>query len=75
MIYVIIPTYNRAHTLIRAIQSVVSQEDTHCIIVDDGSVDTTKQLIDVYIENFKQYRNKISYFYKENGGVSDACNY
>ena len=75
MIYVIIPTYNRAHTLIRAISSVLSQDGTHCIIIDDGSTDNTKQLIDLYVNKNTQFQNRFSYFYKKNGWVSDACNY
>lgn len=67
MIYVIIPTYNRAHTLIRAISSVLSQDGTHCVIIDDGSTDNTKQLIDLYVNKNTQFQNRFSYFYKKNG--------
>ncbi|HON52504.1 MAG TPA: glycosyltransferase [Bacteroidales bacterium] len=41
---IIIPTYNRAHILPHTIASVLAQTYTNweCIIVDDGSTDTTK---------------------------------
>jgi len=41
---VIIPTYNRAHLLARAIQSVLDQtyNDFELIVVDDGSIDNTE---------------------------------
>lgn len=72
MIYVIIPTYNRAHTLPRAIDSCLSQKWNYkIIIVDDGSNDNTKEIVSLYIS---QHHNKIIYFYRENWGVSSACN-
>lgn len=45
---VIIPTYNREHTLKRAIESVLSQtfKDFELIIVDDCSIDDTKDLVE-----------------------------
>lgn len=48
LISVIIPTYNRGYVLKRAIDSVLNQthESLELIIVDDGSTDDTKQLVD-----------------------------
>ncbi len=42
-ISVIIPTYNRAHWLCRAVQSVLNQtyQDFEIIVVDDDSIDDT----------------------------------
>jgi len=44
---VIVPTYNRAHLLGRAIESVLNQtyKDFELIVVDDGSKDNTKELV------------------------------
>jgi glycosyltransferase involved in cell wall biosynthesis len=44
---IVIPTYNRAHTLERSIRSVISQSftDFELIIVDDGSPDGTREVI------------------------------
>jgi glycosyltransferase involved in cell wall biosynthesis len=44
---VIIPTYNRAHLLMRTIQGILDQtyEDFELIIVDDCSIDNTKEVV------------------------------
>lgn len=67
---VIIPTFNREHFLKRTIDSILSQtfKDFELIIVDDGSTDNTKALIDTYADT------RIIYFYKENGGQNSALN-
>ena len=47
-ITVITPTYNRAHTLERVYQSLKNQtfKSFKWLVMDDGSTDDTKQLID-----------------------------
>ena len=44
---VILPTYNRAHVLLRAVQSIVGQtyQDFELLIIDDGSTDTTADVV------------------------------
>ncbi len=66
---VIIPTYNREQFIVRAINSVLSQiyRDFEIIIVDDGSTDHTKNILD-------QFNGKIKYIYQDNQGVSAARN-
>jgi glycosyltransferase involved in cell wall biosynthesis len=68
-ITVIIPTYNRAHLLPRAIKSVLNQTiPAHeIIIVDDGSSDNTAELM---AQQFSQCR----YIQQPNMGVSAARN-
>jgi glycosyltransferase involved in cell wall biosynthesis len=68
---VITPTYNRAHTIETAINSVLNQtyENFELIIIDDGSTDDTKQVV----QSIKDSR--IKYLYKKNGGPSKARNY
>lgn len=67
---IIIPTYNRAHILPRTIASVLAQtySNWECIIVDDGSTDSTKDLIASYSDT------RIKYVYQHNAERSAARN-
>ena len=73
MITILTPTYNRAYTLQRLFDSLITQEDMNFewLIVDDGSTDTTKDLIHSFDE--KKLIN-IRYFYQENMGKPSAIN-
>ncbi|MBR5598277.1 MAG: glycosyltransferase [Lachnospiraceae bacterium] len=71
MISVIIPTYNRAGTILRSVNSVLNQtyKDLELIIIDDGSTDNTKKLIE------EMEDDRIRYIYLgANGGASNARN-
>ena len=50
---VVIPTYNRAELLPRSIESVLGQtfNDFELIVVDDGSTDSTKEVVKSYEDN------------------------
>ncbi len=71
MISIIIPTYNRAHVLPRAIESVQKQEfkDWQLIIVDDGSTDQTEELMQQFLQD-----DRIKYVKKENSGAAHSRN-
>ena len=71
---VLTPTFNRAHTLDKLYRSLICQTcaDFEWMIVDDGSTDNTKDLIESYI---RENNFKISYYYKQNGGKHRALNY
>ena len=47
---IILPTYNRAHCIRRSIDSILSQTftDFELIVIDDGSKDDTKQILESY---------------------------
>lgn len=57
MLSIVIATYNRENTILRAINSILNQKfDAYeIVIVDDGSKDNTKKII----ENLKNEKNKI----------------
>lgn len=65
---VVIPTFDRAHTLARALDSVFAQTlpPQQVFVVDDGSTDSTADLVAGY--------PGVSYLRQENRGVSAARN-
>ena len=70
---VLIPTYNRSDLLPRAIESILNQTvtDFELIIVDDGSVDNTAQILRKYIRQDDRIR---VYFNHQNKGESYSRN-
>lgn len=68
---VIIPTYNHAHFLPEALKSVLDQSytDFEVIIVDDGSTDNTKDVIQPFFND-----SRVRYIYQENSGLPATRN-
>lgn len=71
-ISVIIPSYNRASFLKKAIASVLNQtyKDFEIIVIDDGSTDDSQEIIESEFSDFR-----LRYFKKMNEGASAARNY
>lgn len=71
---VIVPVYNVEEYIEKSIESLINQtlDDIEIIIVNDGSKDESKKIIEQYLS---LYPEKIKYYEKENGGLSDARNY
>jgi glycosyltransferase involved in cell wall biosynthesis len=70
LISVTLPAYNNAGQIGEAIESVLNQTftDFELVIVNDGSVDSTEQVV-------KSFRDeRIVYVYQENHGASHATN-
>ena len=69
-ISVVIPSYNRAHYIEKTIDSVLEQKmaDIEIILVDDGSTDNTRELVQ------KKYGDLVRYVYQENQGIPGARN-
>ncbi len=66
LVSVIIPTYNRAALIGRAIESAMGQTypNKQIIVVDDGSTDNTARVVKEYPE--------VEYVYRPNGGQAAA---
>lgn len=72
-ISIIISNYNYEKYISEAIDSVLNQtyQNFELIIVDDGSVDNSRTIIEEYQE---QYPNQIKALFKTNGGQASAFN-
>lgn len=70
MVSVVIPAYNRAKVIRRAIESCLNQtyKDIEVIVVDDGSSDGTKEVIATIDDN------RLRYVYQDNAGACAARN-
>lgn len=66
---VIIPAFNADKYISRAIDSVLHQtlKDIEFVIVDDGSIDNTANIV-------KSFGERVKYYYQENKGVAEARN-
>ncbi len=64
---IIICTYNRAHLLPRALDSLLAQTETdwEAIIVDDGSTDDTRSVVMDFVERDTRFRT----MHHENHGI------
>jgi len=68
LVSVIIPTYNRAHSIVHSINSVKSQgyPNIQLIVADDGSLDNTAEVV-------AQFKD-VEYYFQENRGQGSARN-
>lgn len=69
---VIIPVYNNEKFIEQCIKSVLNQSynDINIYVVDDGSIDNSKNII----KNLEEKNKNVKYIYQENSGVSAARN-
>lgn len=58
MISIVIPSYNRAYIISRALDSISGQTytDWECLVVDDYSSDNTEQIVNSYSEKDSRFR-------------------
>ncbi len=69
LVSIIIPTYNRAAALPRAVESVLAQtyQNWELLVIDDGSTDNTREAL-------KNYGSQLRYYYQPNKGAGTARN-
>jgi glycosyltransferase involved in cell wall biosynthesis len=72
---VIIPTYNRAPLLCKAVESVLQQTltDQEIIVVDDGSTDRTQAALEQRLSEQSAWE-RVRYIFQRNQGKSVALN-
>ncbi len=69
---IIVPTYNQEEYLPAALDSILAQtcSDWEAVVVNDGSTDGTRQILDAYTAR----DSRIRVIHKANGGVASALN-
>lgn len=70
-ISIIVPCFNSEKYIKRCLDSLLNQtlKDIDIIVVDDGSTDSTSNIVKSYSDN------RIRYFIKENEGIAEARNF
>lgn len=77
LVSVIVPTYNRREYIVEAMDSVWNQvyRPIELIVVDDGSTDNTKEVIEQWGEKTKDDKKfELRYFYQTSKGAPAARN-
>lgn len=71
MISVVIPLYNKAHTIVNTLKTVFAQtyQDFEIVIVNDGSTDNSVEVIQQHFND-----SRIRIIHQKNAGVSAARN-
>lgn len=69
---IIVPTFNQAQYIEQALNSLLAQTDIdwEAVVVNDGSTDSTAEIIEGYAANDPRIR----IIHKKNGGVASALN-
>ena len=74
LVSIITPCYNTAGYLHRLLESVVKQTypDIEMFVIDDGSKDNPKEIVERYIPEFRQRGYQLTYIHQVNSGQSVA---
>ncbi|MBI4059635.1 glycosyltransferase [Candidatus Giovannonibacteria bacterium] len=71
LVSIVIPAYNAEKYIKEAVDSALAQtyENVEVVVVDDGSTDGTKNVLESYVRD-----GKIKYVYQKNAGLAGARN-
>lgn len=74
MISVVIPTFNRASIIHKSLDSVLAQsfQDWECLIVDDFSIDNTREIIETYSNRDNRFHYLINEYEKGANGARNT---
>lgn len=74
LVTLLTPCYNTGKYLPRLLDSVLNQTypNIEMLVVDDGSQDNSKAVVEDYISLFKKKGYTLNYYYQENSGQSTA---
>ena len=72
LVSVIVPIYNVAKYLEQSLKSIQNQtyKNIEVLLVDDGSTDESAKIAKMFLDD-----KRFHYYYKKNGGLSDARNF
>ncbi len=73
---IIVPLYNKAPYVRKALDSIVSQtfKDWECIVINDGSSDNSLEVVKNFVDEFKIYDLRFKILDQKNAGVAAARN-
>lgn len=76
LVSIITPCYNGEKYVHRLLDSILIQDYPliEMFVIDDGSTDNTKNIIEAYIPKFQNKGYSLSYIYQENAGQASALN-
>lgn len=76
LVSILTPCYNGEQYIFRLLDSVLKQsyENVEMLVIDDGSIDKTVEIIHSYISKFKNRGYDLRYIYQPNQGQSAAIN-
>lgn len=76
LVTILTPAYNGEHLITRLLDSVLLQtyKNISMIVINDGSTDNTKKIVESYIPKFKQKGYNLTIYNQPNGGLSNAIN-